>query len=306
MIFRLCLSIWVANRKMFHVKHHRLSTEEYTAPYLSTMDFLVTGEPFDLVWDQQRDMLVTRPQPSETEIGRYYQSDAYVSHNDSKKGLINFLYQTVKSYSLFKKEKLIVSLNEGRGRLLDVGAGTGDFLAKAKNKGWEVHGVEVNEIAREKAKEKGLMLKTDLEAFSGQHFDVITLWHVLEHLHGLEAQIKKLNMLLSKNGTLVVAVPNFRSYDAKHYGKFWAAYDTPRHLWHFSRSSMHKLFTPQFTLERIKPMLFDAFYVSLLSEKYQTGKNFSLKALWVGGRSNLCALRSKEYSSLIYCFKNRR
>lgn len=290
---------------MFHVKHYSLNSENGDQLYLSTKDFMISYERFDLFFDNEKDMLITQPRPSETEIYKYYQSEEYVSHNDSTKGLVNFIYQIVKSYSLRKKERLITRLCGGKGSLLDVGAGTGDFLAIAKKRGWKIAGVEVSEQARGRAKDKGLFLESGLDSFDGQSFDIITLWHVLEHLHDLEEQIIKLSSMLSENGTLIIAVPNFRSFDAQHYGKFWAAYDTPRHLWHFSRNSIKKLFTPKLELIKVLPMYFDAFYVSLLSEKYKTGKSFSLKALWIGFLSNLHALRSKEHSSLIYCLKNK-
>ena len=290
---------------MFHVKHNSLNSENDGHLFLSTRDYMVSNESFDLMYDEGRDMLITQPRPSKTEIGKYYQSEEYVSHNDSRKGLVNLLYQTIKSYSLYKKERLVARLCGKKGSILDVGAGTGDFLAKAKHKGWKVAGVEVNEQARVRAKDKGLFLESSLDSFKGHYFDIITLWHVLEHLHDLEGEIKKLSAMLSENGTLVIAVPNFRSFDAQHYEKFWAAYDTPRHLWHFSRNSIKKLFTPKLELVKVLPMYFDAFYVSLLSEKYKTGKDFSLKALWIGFRSNFQALSSKEYSSLIYCLKNK-
>ncbi|MDX1461453.1 MAG: class I SAM-dependent methyltransferase, partial [Marinirhabdus sp.] len=156
---------------------------------------------------------------------------------------------------------------------------------------------------RSKASEKGIDLHHVVTEIGNEKFDVITMWHVLEHIPNLEETIQSLHQLLKGNGTLIIAVPNFRSHDAKYYGKFWAAYDAPRHLWHFSKTAMTKLFATSFHLKKIKPMYFDAFYVSLLSEKYKNGTSFSLRAFWVGLVSNLKAIRTKEYSSLIYCFK---
>lgn len=266
-------------------------------------DFLVSGEEFSLVPNEKHGFLQTHPQPQTDELSKYYESDAYISHTDSKKGLLNFLYQWVKRYSINKKVSLINSLNQGSGSLLDVGAGTGDFLKAAQIKGWTISGVEPNEKAREIANDKNVQLIESMDDVLNGKFDVVTLWHVLEHLPNLESSIRKIESLVAEGGTLIIAVPNFNSRDAKHYKNFWAAYDVPRHLWHFSQSSIRSLFSSELKLVKTKPMIFDAFYVSLLSEKYKTGNKFSLSAFWTGLRSNLAAMKTTEYSSLIYCFK---
>ncbi len=270
---------------------------------LKIKDFLVSGEEFSLVKNQEHGFLETHPQPQINELSKYYESDAYISHTDSKKGLLEFLYQNVKSYSINKKVGLIKSLNEGTGRLLDVGAGTGDFLKAAQKRGWTISGVEPNEKAREIANEKNLQLEESMADVLNEKFDVVTLWHVLEHLPNLESSIQNIESLVANGGTLIIAVPNFNSHDAKHYQNFWAAYDVPRHLWHFSQTSMRKLFSSALKLKSTRPMIFDSYYVSLLSEKYKTGKSFSVKAIFIGLRSNIAAWNTKEYSSLIYCFK---
>lgn len=264
---------------------------------------MVSGEAFELVSDPELDMLKTFPQPNEMNLPKYYESEDYISHTDEKRGLLSSLYQTVKKWSLQKKAKLIFEQNSGVGSLLDVGAGTGEFLKVAKKKAWDVQGVEPNKNACRLASEKGIELKPSLKDFQGNQFDVVTLWHVLEHVPNLAETISQLSSLVKLNGTLIIAVPNFKSYDAKHYNEFWAAFDVPRHLWHFSKKSIEKLFSKDFILEKTEPMIFDSFYVSLLSEKYKTGNKFSLKAFWVGLQSNLKANRSKEYSSHIYCFR---
>lgn len=271
--------------------------------YISAKDHLVSGEEFDLLYNAESEMLVTNPRPADEDLGKYYESENYISHTDEKKGVVSFLYQTVKNYSLKKKVKLIKKLNNGSGKLLDVGAGTGDFLVAAKNGGWQISGVEVNENARILAEEKAILLKSTIESFSTEKFDVISMWHVLEHISNYKEVLETCHSLLNENGILVIAVPNYKSYDAQYYKNFWAAYDVPRHLWHFSRKSLSQLLKDTFNLITIKPMLFDSFYVSLLSEKYKTGNNFSLKAFWVGLKSNIKAKKTKEYSSLIYCFK---
>lgn len=274
--------------------------------YLSVKDYLVSGESFDLIHDSNLDFLKTFPQPKPENLSKYYESQNYISHTDEKRGLFSSLYQFVKKWSLQKKANLIFDQNNGYGSLLDIGAGTGDFLKIAKQKGWKIQGVEPNENATKLASKKGIELKPSLNDFDGKQFDVVTLWHVLEHIPNLEETIIKLSHLVKPNGTLIIAVPNFKSFDAKFYGKFWAAFDAPRHIWHFSKESIKSLFSGNFELTKIEPMIFDAFYVSLLSEKYKTGSKFSPNAIWIGLLSNLKAKRTKEYSSHIYCFKKNK
>ncbi len=271
--------------------------------YLSTKDYLVTGKNFDLILNPEWQLLETIPKPDSDELGKYYESSEYISHTDDRTGIFSRLYQLVKNWSLRKKVSIISEQNGSIGSVLDIGAGTGDFLKYAKSKGWDIYGVEPNNKASSLAFDKGVALEPNLEDFEGKKFDVITLWHVLEHLPDLEENISKITSMLKPNGSLIIAVPNFRSYDAYYYGKYWAAFDVPRHLWHFSRKSINLLFSSNFTIEKIEPMFFDSFYVSLLSEKYKSGRAFSIRAIWVGFVSNLKALRSKEYSSLIYCLR---
>ncbi len=272
--------------------------------FLRTKDHSVTGEAFTLLLDEDMEMLRTEPIPPN--VDRYYESDAYISHTDAQASIIEKLYQIVKRRNLQGKVKLITRNNKTGKRLLDFGAGTGDFLVTAKEKGWEIEGVEPSPIAQENARKKGLRLCGSVKELQNKKFDVITLWHVLEHVPNLEEQIGELEGLLANDGTLIVAVPNFRSYDAKRYGTFWAAYDVPRHVWHFSRNAIPKLFQ-KVNLEVVatRPMFFDSFYVSLLSEKYKTGQNRYLSAFWNGLKSNLKASRTKEYSSVIYILRRK-
>ena len=275
--------------------------------HLKVKDFLVSGEEFSLLQNENHGFLQTHPQPKADELSSYYESDAYISHTDSKKGLLAFLYQQVKRYSINKKLGLIKKLNAGTGNLLDVGAGTGDFLKAAQDKGWKISGVEPSDKAREIAGEKNIQLSESIDKVLGQKFDVVTLWHVLEHLPNLETSIQKIESLVADGGTLIIAVPNFNSRDAIHYQNFWAAYDVPRHLWHFSQNGIKRLFkNHDLDLVNTKPMLFDAFYVSLLSEKYKKGFMNPFIAFWIGLRSNLKAKRSGEYSSMIYVFKKAK
>jgi 2-polyprenyl-3-methyl-5-hydroxy-6-metoxy-1,4-benzoquinol methylase len=214
-------------------------------------------------------------------------------------------YHFVKSIALKNKLNLINSEQSGKGRILDIGAGTGDFLLTAKNDGWETVGVEPSERAKNIARQKGISFVNEIDALENNSFDVITMWHVLEHVPNLELQIQELKRLLKPTGTLIIAVPNFKSYDAKYYNEFWAAYDVPIHFWHFSKKAIQSLFEKvDMKLEKVHPMKFDSFYVSLLSEKYKTGKMNYISAFFVGLQSNLKASSTKEYSSHIYVLKN--
>ena len=271
-------------------------------PFLSCKDHTVSGEVYKVMINKEYDMLVTTPVPKN--LASYYKSENYISHTDSKKSLLDKVYQIVKNTTLKRKLKLIDSFKTSSKNILDVGSGTGDFLKVCKNNSWSVFGVEPNLDARNIAAKKGITLQENLSEVKNIQFDVITLWHVLEHVEDLSTYISTLNKLLSKDGKLLIAVPNFKSEDANYYKEFWAAFDVPRHLWHFSQTSIFKLFSSEnMIVEQTIPMKFDAYYVSLLSEKYKSGKMNPLKSFYRGFVSNLKANRSKEYSSLIYVLK---
>lgn len=276
--------------------------------YIKVKDYSVSGEYFELITNLKYGFLETTPQPILEKLSDYYQSEDYISHTDSKRNLFEKAYHLVRKISLKKKLNLINKYSKDSKNLLDIGSGTGDFLQTAQQNNWNVSGIEPNEQARNIAniKTNNSVFKTEqltkLEAFS---FDVITLWHVLEHLPNLQQQIKEIKNKLKPNGVLVVAVPNHMSYDAKYYKNYWAAYDAPRHLWHFNKDSIARLFLNEsMKVVKIKPMLFDAFYVSMLSEKYKSGKMKFIKGFLIGLISNSKAMISKEHSSLIYIIKN--
>jgi len=278
--------------------------------YLKLKDHSVSGEEFELIYNPELEMLETFPQPSKQDLPKYYESEDYISHTDSKRNLLEKAYQTVKEISLKRKLNLINSFQTEEKKLLDIGCGTGDFLKIAQTDGWSISGVEPDKNARELANEKTEHSVSDVDQllkFPKQHFDVITLWHVLEHLPNLDSQFALFKSLLKPNGILVIAVPNFKSYDASYYKSYWAAYDVPRHLWHFSRTSISKL-AKLGDLELVKtlPMKFDAYYVSLLSEKYKSGFMNPIKAFWIAWHSNWVARRTGEYSSLIYIVKRAK
>ena len=275
--------------------------------FLTIKDHSVSKETFELYRDETLDLVFTHPQPDENSLPKYYESDDYISHTDGKRSVFEKAYHFVKGIALKNKLDLINSLQDSKGKLLDIGSGTGEFLNVAKEDGWEIIGIEPSSKAKAIAIKKGVSFIDNTNLLEDQSFDVITMWHVLEHVPNIENQIKELKRLLKPNGTILIAVPNFNSFDAKYYDVFWAAYDVPRHLWHFSKTAIKALFQKQ-DLELIKvlPMKFDAFYVSLLSEKYKSGKMNFIKAFFIGFKSNMKAKQNFEYSSHIYVIKNAK
>jgi 2-polyprenyl-3-methyl-5-hydroxy-6-metoxy-1,4-benzoquinol methylase len=275
--------------------------------YQKVKDHSVSGETFELLLDEELQLLKTTPQPSPENLGSYYESDDYISHTDGKRSFFEKIYHFVKQKALKDKIKVLESFLPAKGRLLDIGAGTGDFLVRAKNNGWDIAGIEPSDKARSIAINKGIEFISGLSQVPDNSFNAVTMWHVLEHVPDIEQHIIELKRILAPGGVIIVAVPNYNSYDAKYYGEFWAAYDVPRHLWHFSKTAIRKLFAVQnFEVIKIFPMIFDSFYVSLLSEKYKNGKMNFVKGFWIGLTSNLKAGKNFEYSSHIYVIKEAK
>jgi SAM-dependent methyltransferase len=270
-------------------------------------DWSISGEWFDLKECPDCHLKMTFPQPGEMELGRYYASDTYISHSDTKSGFINRLYHAARKYMLKKKLRWVRQASTlEKGSLLDVGAGTGHFAHFMKESGWQVTALEPDSTARKVALDKlGLVVRPleDLASQPIQSFDVITLWHVLEHVRDLDGYMSCFHSLLKSGGVLIIAVPNHMSKDAKKYGAKWAAYDVPRHLWHFSPLAMEKLMTKhKFSLTEKMAMPLDAFYVSMLSEKYNGNNTFGPVAGFMSGLNTMLAeLKSvEEASSVIY------
>lgn len=283
-------------------------TDTELHPYISCVDETVSKKTFQIDANESESILVTNPRPSLEDLGSYYESDAYISHTDSAKGFVDRIYQAVKKYALVQKRKL-VSTHIPDKSLLDIGCGTGDFLLELKRNGWKVSGMEPNSGARAKAEQKlsaSLFSNPDLSEINDGSWEGLSMWHVLEHVPDPNETVSQLWRILKKGGIAIIAVPNFKSWDAKHYKKHWAAFDVPRHLFHFSQGGMKDLFLKNgFSHLETKPMIFDSFYVSLLSEKYKSGRSNLFSAFWSGLRSNRAARRNGEYSSLIYVFKKQ-
>jgi len=272
-------------------------------------DYTVSKAEFTIVKCSQCNFTFTNPIPLESEIGKYYESEEYISHSNSNKGLVNSIYQSVRNYTLKRKLSLIKTLSSKKS-LLDIGSGTGEFLNVCKTNGYHVQGIEPSKTGRDQAKEN-FNLNIEEESYipkiKDNSIDIITMWHVLEHVYNLNERIGEIVRILKSDGVLIVAVPNLDSYDAKKYKEHWAAYDVPRHLYHFNPKSITTLFEKHgFILEKTLPMRFDSFYVSMLSEKYRSGKQNLINAFLTGLKSNIIGNSEKTYSSQIYVLKKAK
>ena len=268
-------------------------------------DHFLSGEHFTLHPHPKFGYLQTHPQPPKDKIGVYYESEAYLSHDDDKKGIFAAAYRLAKSINLQSKKRLLYNNQPDVRSILDIGCGTGDFLDYLPND-LQKTGVEVSIKAAQIATKKGLQILGEIQEVTSQ-YDVISLWHVLEHLHELSPTLATIKSHLKKEGLLIIAVPNYASYDAQHYKEFWAAYDVPRHLYHFTREDIQRL-ADHHDLEVVKilPQYLDAYYVSLLSEKYKRSILGPLKAIYFATLSNISSLFTKQASSHIYLLRKRK
>jgi len=272
-------------------------------------DFTVSGDTFPVFECADCTARFTNNVPSEDEIGAYYKSEDYISHSETSKGIVNTLYHTIRRYTLQKKKNLVHhESGKDNGNILDLGSGTGALPEVMKTAGWLVKGLEPDENARKIAETRGVDVSSINQFFHlpENSFDVITMWHVLEHVHRLHEYFEHFQKILKPDGVLVIAIPNYTSQDALHYRSFWAAYDVPRHLYHFSPNSIRVLTEKHgFKVDSIKPMWFDSFYVSMLSEKYKKNGSIGLiKAVWNGFISNANAVSDTgKCSSLIYVIR---
>ena len=288
-----------------HYTHCPVCGSSSINPLLTVKDHSVSGEEF-VIWQCENCSLrFTQDIPDESSMGPYYQSADYISHSNTSQGLVNSLYQKVRKYTLQQKASLIIGRTASKGSLLDIGAGIGAFLNEMKKRGWDVTGIEPDEGARAQSSHLfgiNLLLPSEIKNLRPGTFDAITLWHVLEHVEPLHDYVQLLKQLLKPGGRIFIAVPNYQALDAAIYRNYWAAYDVPRHLYHFTPKAVQVLMQNHgLKVSEIKPMWFDAFYISLLSSKYRFGKPHWPGAVFNGLRSNFKALfRKKAASSLIY------
>lgn len=295
-----------------HIQICPLCEGNHLKHMMTCVDHYASGEQFEVFCCEDCGFRFTQDFPIEAEIGRYYETPDYISHSDTKKGIVNNLYHLVRKRMLNRKAQLISHLSgKNSGKLLDIGTGTGYFSNFMKQKGWEVTAIEKSPQARAFAKEHfglDILDESRLKGLPAGSFDVITLWHVMEHLEQLNETWKLLYDLLSDKGILIIAVPNCKSYDAEKYKENWAAYDVPRHLWHFTPNTMQQIGSKHnFILAAQYPMPFDAFYVSMLSEKQKKNTLPFVKGMYAGTIAWFHALAKKERSSsMIYVFRKKK
>lgn len=292
--------------KTIHHTHCPVCGKPELAPFLTCRDYLVSGKEFELFRCEECGFVLTQDAPDAASIGEFYKSEKYVAHSDTKQGLVNRLFHSVRDLMLSQKQRMIErSFGKTPGRLLDYGCGTGYFLNFMQSHGWTVEGVEPGKEAAQFARDSfGLTIHKpeELYGFKDETFDVITLWHVLEHVHDLKGILLQFKKILKPGGRLVIALPNLNSLDARIYKEHWAAYDVPRHLWHFAPDTFEQFAgSSGFSLERMRRLPFDSFYVSMLSESNQHHKLAFLRGGFVG---KLSWIRSwfgvKSCSSVVY------
>ncbi len=270
--------------------------------FISATDHNVSNDSFNITKCLSCGLKYTNPKIEEKSIGKYYKTDNYISHSDTNKGFINKLYHLIRKHQINRKEKLISKLSSKR-TLIDIGCGTGTFLNYCKEKKWDVLGLEPDNKTKKYAeKNYNLNIYSSLKSITDKKVDVVTMWHSLEHVYNLKADLKSIYDLLNNKGYLIIAVPNSDSYDAKYYKKNWAAYDLPIHLYHFNKKNIKEIAKKfGFSVIKIKPMIFDSFYISMLSEKKKN--SFMLKGIIMGLISNIKAMRHTNHSSLIYILR---
>ena len=274
--------------------------------HLELKDLFLTQEPFKILECKECGLLYTTPRPNKDEIGRYYKSEEYYSHQENKEGFIPKVYEKVKSVNL-KNKYGIATEGKEKGKALDIGCGVGDFLHTMEQHGWDCTGVEPSEDAKVIAKKriKGQLLSSEeQENLPDSSFDIITMWHVLEHVDDIRWQIQQLHRLCKPGGRIIIALPNYKSYDGQYYKAEWAAYDVPRHLNHFNKETLIKILEES-GLRHVKTekLVWDAYYISYMSEKYRKHSIPLLRGAFRGLVSNCKARKTGEWSSLVYVFE---
>lgn len=269
-------------------------------------DHFLSQEEFELQETHIKGILKTFPIPNNIE--KYYESKNYISHHQDNGSLKEKIYKFLQTINLKYKKKILeeIGLNK-TSKVLDYGCGAGEFI-KYVSEDYKTFGYEPNEKARNFAQQKNsktiFLSSPTLSEIENESLDLITLWHVFEHIENQDEILSIFYQKLKPNGKLIIAVPNHTSYDAKYYKEFWAAYDVPRHIWHFSKKGMLQLMNNEkWKIEKISPLLLDAFYISMLSEKYKKNPLFWLFGAIHGAISNFKASKTGEFSSLIYTIK---
>ena len=276
--------------------------------HLQAKDYTVSKNTFTIVRCAACDLLFTNPRPEAEQAGYFYQSENYISHSNTQKGFINKLYHAVRKITLKQKTNLIQGEQKGTKNLLDIGCGNGHFLHACQQDGWNTFGMELDpETAARAAALTGQSIFPNLQAIPDEpQFELISLWHVLEHVYEIDAYFEFFKKRINPGGKLLLALPNSKSFDADYFKEFWAAYDVPRHIYHFTPATITALAAKYgFKLKKSRGLIFDSFYISLLSNEYKTGNKRLLHSFCIGLLSNLRAMLGKpNYSSNLYIFEN--
>lgn len=284
-----------------------LCSSQNIKSHLNIKDHFLTKEDFSVYECSECGFRFTNPRPEDENLGAYYKSEEYIAHSNTRKGIVANIYQIVRNFTIRRKVQMLAGKRR-EGSILDIGCATGEFLDAFQKRGWKAYGVEPDlDAARYASSHYGLNVypEDQIEKFENESFDIVTMWHVLEHVSDFHQRIKEIKRILKPEGIIVIAVPNPDSHDAIEYGIFWAAWDVPRHLSHFSQENIQKLCGEYNGMDYVNtvPMLFDSYYVSMLSEKYKGTKLGFLHGILSGLRSNVSASKTGEYSSLTYIFK---
>lgn len=276
--------------------------------FLTAKDYTVTHENFEITRCQACELLFTNPRPTASEASPYYKSENYISHSDTQRGIINRLYHVVRNFTLKQKTRWIEKEKTGNLELLDIGCGNGHFLHACQKAGWKISGMELDPVTAARAETMlGIDIYSSIKNIpKSEKFNLISLWHVLEHVYELEEYFMFFKSQIAKEGVLLLALPNSKSFDAHHFKEYWAAYDVPRHVYHFEPSTIASLAKKHgFKLKSTRGQIFDSFYISLLSHEYKTGKKKLINSFVTGLWSNISAYFGKgNYSSNLYIFEH--
>ena len=278
---------------------------------LRCTDYLVSREEFNICRCRHCDFIFTADYPDPSEAGRYYESSEYISHSDSRTTAIDRAYQTARKFMLRRKRRMVFKTTRiPKGNILDIGSGTGHFLNVMKEAGWQTTGVEINKAATEYATSQfnlKILQPEEMKILPSEEFDCITLWHVAEHLYDIDGYFNEIKRLLKPQGIVLVALPNSYSFDSSHYGKYWAAYDVPRHLWHFNYKTFSDFVAKAgFTISSTHPLPLDVFYISILSEKHKKSQTAFLSGVITGAYFSMLSFFNRlKSSSLVFVLKRK-
>lgn len=275
--------------------------------FLTCEDYVATNERFKLIKCSSCDFVFTSPRPESDKCSKYYESSKYISHQDEDNSLIIKLYRLVRNRNMKWKINTIEKYHTNKGQLLDYGCGLGDFLNYSKQQGWNSVGLDISENARKTVKERyniDVFPNSDIFKLDEKSKEVISLWHVLEHVYNLDETLNEFKRILKDNGTLFIALPNRQSWDGNHYKNYWDGYDVPRHIYHFTPKDLEVLMKRiGFKIVEKQGMFFDAFYICMRSEMHKGNKLKFILGGIKGMISNIKAYKSNNYSSILYIIK---